>query len=184
MPLLPCPHCDQSVEVAISQAGSETTCGSCQQVLLIPKLGELRRLASESANKLPESGSRTSVQASAGSAKRLFFAVLLGIAGIATLVGLFCLFRYLAIEVPATTADHIAEVTAIYNNVPAGQLVREWQQMEKFDLDATGPYKYKRLQVEKAAWGAKGLAAVAVIVLAMSIALIIAKADKKSIATE
>ena len=42
--LLPCPHCDQSIEVGIPQAGQAVNCSACQQQTTAPRLGELRKL--------------------------------------------------------------------------------------------------------------------------------------------
>ncbi len=181
MPLLPCPHCDQKISVSISQAGTPVTCTNCQQVVEIPKLGELRQLASQADADNGAAATRTARGAvsDTNSGRRVLFAGLLAIAGVAAIVGLFCLVRYLAITVPATTENHVEEIERMYKQVSAAQLVREWQQMEKYGLDVASPYGYKKLAIEKEGWGRKGLACLAVIVTSIGFATVLGLTEAK-----
>lgn len=169
MPQLICPHCDQKISVAISQAGSKATCPSCQREVPIPTLRELRRLADLSENEEPSvsAGSIRRLTSESAVGRRIVFAILMLIAGTAAVAGLFSGIRYYAIETPATTEIHIAEIRRMYTEVPASQLVREWQQMEKFGLDTTSPYIYKTKAVEKASWGRNGLIGLSVFAISV-----------------
>lgn len=182
MPLISCPSCDQEISVVVSQAGSGVACPGCQKWIPIPNLGDLKRLA---AAEQMRSGSdteplRSAPSLDANTGRRIVFAGLMAIAGIAAIVGLFCFVRYLAIQVPATTETHIAEVERMYHQVSAAQLVREWQQMEKFGLEAVAPYQYKQLAVEKANWRRNSLICLAVFLLCSVIGTIIARSDSRS----
>jgi len=146
MPVLTCPHCSAPIDVPTSRAGSEIACPTCGQNLAVPKLGELRRLAAEN----PENPAPAPAESS--TAGRASFAGLMAVAAIALLATAFCFSRYVAIEVPITTEEHIAEIEQAYAEVPAGQLVREWQQLESFGPDAAFPYVYQQIANEKARW--------------------------------
>lgn len=181
MPLLPCPHCDQKVSVAISQAGSQVKCQGCQQVIPVPKLGELKRIASEEAasGMVSESVAANAISSDSQAGKRVLFGGLLAIAGVAAIVGLFCLVRYLSVDVPATTEMHIAEIDQVFHQSPAAQLVREFQEMEKFNLDASAPYNYKKLEKEKSRWARNSLIAAGVLGLSMAVAIYLGLSDKR-----
>lgn len=182
MPLLPCPSCDQKIPVVVSQAGSEITCPGCQKRISIPNLGDLKRLgasqAESSGEGVKEFRQKASSETSAG--RRVLFAALMAAAGTAAIVGIFCFVRYLAIQVPTNTEAHIAEIEGMYHQVSAAQLVREWQQMEKYGLDVVAPYQYKKLAIEKAGWGRNSLIALVVFVLCGGIATVIARSDSRS----
>jgi hypothetical protein len=180
MPLLPCPSCDQKISVVVSQAGSEIACPQCQKIVRIPNLGDLRRLAADSDTFAATANLRGSSTASPAIARRIVFAISLGIAGLATLVGGFCLVRYMNIEVPATTQSHIAEIEAMYPQASAAQLVREWQSMEKYSLEVTAPYNYKRTAIEKQSWLNRCLASLAVLAISMLSAITCGYLDSAS----
>ncbi|MGV3486170.1 MAG: hypothetical protein ACO1RT_17260, partial [Planctomycetaceae bacterium] len=115
-------------------------------------------------------GTRAPAATEASEGSRVLFGGLLAIAGIAALAGAFCLVRYLAVEVPMTTEGHIEEVAQVFKQVPPAQLVREWQQMEKYGLDVTSPYRYHKLAIEKANWGRNGLICLAILVASLGTA--------------
>jgi hypothetical protein len=152
MPLLPCPFCSTTVDVPTSRAGSEIDCPSCQKSIPVPKLGELRKLASQTTG----STANPSI-AGVGSGPRAAFALLMGIATIAIIGGSYCMVRFAAIDVPATTEDHIAEVEQMYSQIPAAQLVREWQELEDFSPEIAHPYVYQEIADEKSLWLRNGL---------------------------
>ncbi len=147
---LPCPACQQTISVTNSQAGSSTTCPHCGNAVSVPKLGDLRRLdeAAEPSTAALAAGDG----GEGGEIRRTAFAVLMALAGIAGLGGGFCAIRYWNVDVPATTEMHVEEVRATFKQVPASQLVREFQQMEKYGLEVSLPYTYKKLEIEKAGW--------------------------------
>ncbi len=145
---LPCPACQQILTVTNSQAGTTTTCSHCRAAVAVPKLGDLRRLVEAG----EPNGSVSSGSGDGLEFRRAAFAALMALAGIAGLGGGFCAIRYWNVEVPASTALHIEEVQTAFKQVPASQLVREYQQMEKYGLELGQPFTYKRLEVEKAGW--------------------------------
>jgi len=147
MPLLPCPFCSATVDVPTSRAGSEIDCPSCHKTIPVPKLGELRKLQSQTA----DSTAKPSI-AGGATGHRTAFALLMGIAAIAIVGGSYCMVRFAAIDVPATTEDHIAEIEQVYSQMPAAQLVREWQEMEDFSPEIAHPYVYQEIADEKAHW--------------------------------
>ena len=166
MPTLSCPHCSRPVEVATSRAGSDIQCPACDGTIAVPKLGELRQLENEQ--------SAAPVATTSGRiGGRVAFAVLLAIAAIAASIAAFCLIRYATIAVPETTEGHIASIEQLYSELSAAQLVREWQEMEKFTPETTGPYGYQRVAAEKAGWLHQGLTALAVAAVATIIAVVL-----------
>ena len=72
------------------------------------------------------------------------------------------------IDVPRTTEQHIEEIREQYRGLTAAELIREYEQMDRYDFDLVAPYNYKKLQIEKDRWGrnasiAGGVAALAFI---------------------
>ncbi len=162
MPLLPCPSCSATVDVPTSRAGSEMSCPSCNKTIQVPKLGELRKLESQAA--APATGGATGHRAA--------FALLMGIAAIAIVGASYCVVRFVAIEVPATTEQHIAEIDVAYSEMPVSQLVREWQEMEDFSPEMASPYVYQAVADEKSQWLQNALIGFAIAGLAGVIAFI------------
>jgi hypothetical protein len=76
----------------------------------------------------------------------------MAIAAIAIVGASYCVVRFAAIAVPATTEEHIAEVEQMYAQMPASQLVREWQEMEDFSPELASPYTYQLIADEKSQW--------------------------------
>lgn len=149
MHLLPCPSCQSSIEVSPSQAGDQAPCPSCHADVDIPKLGELRQLPlveqQATADAAPQS--QTSAARSAG------FLVLGLIATGSLLIAGFCGIRWVLIDVPNSTEEHISTLREQYKELSAAQLVREYEQMDEYDLDLSAPFEYKRIEKTKASWG-------------------------------
>ena len=78
-----------------------------------------------------------------------------------------------------TTQTHIQEVEKVFKQVPPAQLVREWQQMEKYGLDVATPYRYHKLAVEKASWARNGLICLAILMAAIAMATVIGLKDSR-----
>ena len=166
MPTFPCPHCSRPLEVATSRAGGEVPCPHCDRRVAVPKLGELRQLESAAARTAAATApAETSV------ARRIAFVTLLGVAAVAGLVGAFCIVRYAAITVPETTEGHLARIEEIYPQLSPAELVRDWQELEKFTPETTGPYVYQRIAAEKSGWLQQGLIGLAVAAIATPIAV-------------
>jgi len=156
MPFLPCPHCSAVIDVPVSRAGSELNCPTCQQLVAVPKLGELRKLdeASNAEVAVAAMGSSTG--------QRAIFALLLAISAVSAVAGTYCLVRYFAIEAPISTEHHIAQVEQAYGQISGAELVREWQEMEKFAPELSNRYVYQAIADERSGWLTKAVIGFAV----------------------
>lgn len=168
MPHLPCPHCSHTLEVAISRAGAEIPCPACGKTVSVPKLGQLRQLEGQD-----EAPAASAAASSAVLGRRVVFAALMAVAALAGCVAAFCFVRYAAIKPPMTTAEHIAEVEETYAQLPAAELVREWQQMDQFHPEIATPHRYKLVADEKAGWLQQGLIALSIAIIAALTATVI-----------
>lgn len=171
MPAFPCPSCGASFDVSASQAGSQTPCPHCGQTVSLPKLGELRRLDATAS----ESGAVTPSFSQAGSlsVSRVAFVACFFVAAIAAILGGFCLIRGWAITVPGSTSDHIAQIETYYPEIPAAQLVREWQQIESFSEELAMPYPYREIAAERSDWLRKGMLGMFVAAVVAGLAAVI-----------
>lgn len=152
MHLLPCPQCQTPLPVAPSQAGDRTSCPSCGGEVAIPTLGQLRRLpALEPGIDPPPENAPTSV--GGPTAKRVGFVVLAMIATATLLIAGFAAVRWSLIETPIDSQGHITELREAYKTLTPAELIREYEQMEKYALDLVVPYPYRTVAVEKERWG-------------------------------
>ena len=161
MHLLPCPSCQAAIPVSPSQAGDQTSCPSCQSRVDIPKLGELRQLPLSEEQSTPE-GSQGTDGAESSMARSAGFLVLGLIATASLLVAGFCGIRWVLIDVPNTTDEHIALMREEYRKLTAAELVREYEQMDRYGIELVMPYKYKEVQIKKDSWGRNASMAAAV----------------------
>ncbi len=149
MYLLNCAHCQVPTPVSPAQAGDELVCASCGKPVLVPKLGELKRLP------MTESPSTKAAppeeMSSAG--RTTGFVIFGGLATLCLLATAFCGIRWALISVPSDTQTHIEEMRQAYKVAASAQLVREWEEMEKYGVDIVSPYKYQRIANEKRRWG-------------------------------
>ncbi len=154
MHLLPCPACQSAIPVSPSQAGDQTRCPSCQELVDIPKLGHLRQLplaehengTKNAGNHLPGSRPESS------SGNRAAFLALAVIATLSLLIAGFSTVRWAMIETPKTTDEHLAEFHETYKTLNPAELIREYEQMEETGLDLPLPLLYKKNALQKAAW--------------------------------
>lgn len=162
MHLLSCPNCQAELLVTPAQAGDSIQCSKCQQLVAIPKLGELR--------KLPQTAPQTANDAAAASdgtrsvAGTIAFVALSLVAAAALLGAGYNGIRWAMIETKNTNETHLRDIEASYMKVEPAALVLEFEDMEKFSLDMVTPYKYQVIADEKSKWGwntvvASGLAA-------------------------
>lgn len=173
MPLISCPLCSATVDVPTSRAGSEIECPSCKQTIPVPKLGELRKLQLQnSAATSNTTAPRDTIARNAGAGQRVAFGMLMAVAALAIVGASYCMVRYFAIQVPATTEDHLAEVEELYPQMSAAQLVDEWKQMEDFSEQLARPYMYQVIAEEKSSWLINAMIGFAVAAIAAIIALI------------
>lgn len=166
MHLLPCPECEKQIPVSPSQAGDQATCSHCGQVVPIPKLGDLRQL--------PRAEETDSSKAAAGTTPREISTprragfLLFGLVAVASLlVAGFCGIRWFLIEAPSTAETSLESVREGYATIPAAQLIREFEDMERLTLELTRPYDYKLQQNERRAWGTRASIAGAVAAIAV-----------------
>jgi len=153
MHLLPCPHCDAKLSVAPSQAGDNMPCPECGQSVAIPSLGQIRQLpqAEQEASSTQSSGSAT--QSDVSAIRRAGF-LLFGLIAIGSLmIAAYSGIRWYLIDVPATTEEHIAMIREEYAEAPAAQLIREFEDMERYGLELATPYRYKVIENERNDWG-------------------------------
>jgi hypothetical protein len=149
---LPCPQCQTPIPVAPSQAGDRTPCPSCGGEVAIPTLGQLKRLpvSETGADEAPQS----ELTSTGGpTAKRVGFVVLAMIATATLLIAGFAAIRWSLIETPITSEGHINELREAYKTLTPAELIREYEQMEKYALDMVVPYPYQTVALEKARWG-------------------------------
>lgn len=131
--------------------------------MAVPKLGELRRLppSEESPRDTIPRNNESSVGAG------IVFAVL-GLIAIASLLAAgYSGIRWATVktsstteelpenneERPENTEEHLELMREILDKSPPASMIREFEDMEKFSLDITAPYGYKRMENEKTKWG-------------------------------
>ena len=172
MYLLPCPSCDASLSVSPSQAGDAIPCPSCEQIVQIPKLGELRQLPEAESPRSP--ASRSAAQNERGIVQRISF-VVLGLIGTASLlIAGFSTVRWAYIKVEKTTEGHVQKYQEAYESATAADLLREYEQMDQFGLDIAMPHDYKAIETKKERWGRIAMisGAIGVIGLGLGIGLL------------
>ena len=88
------------------------------------------------------------------------------------LIAAFCTVRWALIEVPMTTEGHIVQVKETYAELSGAELIREWEDMEKYGVALTAPFEYRQIELTKQGWGRDamisgsiGLAALAVMLI-------------------
>jgi hypothetical protein len=124
-------------------------------------LGQLRRLPL--AEEAPAADPKSPPEQIESSLLRRAGFVCLGLVATASLlVAGFCGIRWGLVEVPSTTEQHIARYRAEYAKLTAAELIREYEDMEKYGLDLTVPYRYKQAELEKKEWGRNASIAAAV----------------------
>jgi hypothetical protein len=177
MYLLPCPHCQEPIEVAPSHAGDDATCTACSATVPIPKLGELRQLprADEAS-----SGDVAPGSVADSSGQQIGAAILGMIALVGILIGGYTAIRWFLIETPTTTQEHIDELTVAYNEANAAVLIREFENMEEMGLDLTAKYKYKTIALEKARWGWTALISGGLALIAAVTAMMLASTGRST----
>lgn len=174
MPVLSCPACAAAIDVAISSAGSEVVCPQCQSTVAVPKLGELRKLAERSspaASDQAASTTQTLDRDDAAAPWRVGFTALAAVTAVAIVLAGYCLMRWAAIEVPATTEAHIASVEQGYLHSPPAELIHDWQELEVYRPEFAGPYQYQAIANTRADWLHKGITAAVIAALAAAAAL-------------
>ena len=166
MHLLPCTECENEIPVSPSQAGDQVTCAKCGYVVAIPKLGDLRQLPR--APEVESGSSRAPATAGEFSIVRRAGFLACGMIAVASLlIAGFCGIRWFLIDASVTTEQNLQSVRDKYETIPAAQLIREFEDMEKLTLELTRPYDYKLQQNERTAWGNRASIAAAGAALAV-----------------
>lgn len=177
MHLLPCPHCQHTIEVAPSQAGGQMTCPQCQRPIEIPTLGRLRQLPASGSR--PTEVSPSPVAESAGpSGRRLGFVAMGVIATASLLIAGFAAVRWASIDASVTTEAHIRDEMQDFRRVAPAELIRVYEDMEKNSLDMPIPYEYHQKVLEKRDWGINAIVAAAIAAFAIIAAVLLA-ADRR-----
>lgn len=149
MYLLTCSHCQCSIPITPAQAGDETTCSSCGQLVQVPKLGELRQLPLAEKTAPPPDDTANTQSVGLNTA----FVILSSIATVSLLAAAFCGIRWSLIEVTNNTTQHVGELRQAYLDAKPAELIREWEAMEKSGTDIVFPYTYQKMADEKRRWG-------------------------------
>lgn len=175
MHLLSCPQCDASIPVSTSKAGQQIACPQCDCLVDVPKLGELRKapLADEAAQS-KDAGQVSDTGVSGG--KSVLFVGSSLIATACLLVAIYCGIRWVLIDVPMTTNQHIAVLKDELPKRTAAELIREYEDMEKFGPKITRPMNYKLIANDKSEWGFNTLVASSVGAICVLVAAVSAKA--------
>lgn len=168
---LPCGHCDQLIPVSPSKAGQSVECHHCGQTTLVPKLGELKKLAlaATEGEQVPIASGSPDTSASGSIA----FVALAMLATACLVIASFCGIRWFLIEVPSTTAKHIEATAAALKDASAAQLIVEYESIEEYGIDIDTPFTYQAIANTKAEWGfnaavAAGIGCLAVVGAAVS----------------
>lgn len=159
---LPCVRCQNKISVSPSKAGQEVECPECHATVQVPKLGQLRELP-RTESEIPKAASGKGLS-TAGS---IGFVVCGLLATACLLVAGLCGIRWYLIQPKSTTDDHIAMFQDAYEDAKAAQLIREYEDMEKIDIEIGGPYRYHVEQKQKDEWGFNALVAAGVGLLAV-----------------
>lgn len=161
---LPCNECDQPISVSASKAGQRIPCPQCGTEVVVPKLGELKRLPKASGG--PSSDTEGSANetdlgpsGNAASGSSIVFVTLAFLATACLIIAFYCGIRWFLIEVPTTTEQHIAATTAAMKKASAAQLIIEYESLEKFGIDVASPFPYQITANNKAKWGLNALVA-------------------------
>jgi hypothetical protein len=96
------------------------------------------------------------------------------------LVAGFCGIRWVLIDVPNTTQEHIASMREQYRELSAAELIREYEQMDRYGIELVTPYNYKQLQIKKDSWGRNASMAGAVAGLAFLGAFALAATGRRT----
>ncbi len=152
MYVLPCPHCETDLTVTPARAGDDLQCPQCEQTVRVPSLGKIKNL--------PRTDGMAAEKRSVEPARNgILFALCGAFATIALIIAGFCGIRYSLIEIPVTEQEHIDSLKKRYQAAGAAELIREYEEMEKFHLELATPYKYKRVETEKQGWGRNAILA-------------------------
>ncbi len=173
---LPCPHCQHSIQVAPSQAGDELACPSCGAVNQIPKLGDLRQLPQTTAN----AGISGPPAGEARVGRQIGFVVLSLLSLACLLIAVFCGIRWVNVDAPVTTEIHLQTIRDRYAELTPAELIREFEDLESYDLAIAAPYAYKQLRNRKNAWGRNALIATVFCVGCGITAMLLAGSGSKS----
>lgn len=139
--------------------------------MAIPKLGELRLLPNpDRSSAQPDDF----VSAETSAARSFGFLLFACLAAGSLIVGGFSGIRWFLTDVPLTTDRHIEELRTALKTADPANLIREYEDMEKYGLELPEPYKYKIAENAKRAWGRNALVAAAIGLVALLIASILA----------
>ncbi|WP_146399290.1 hypothetical protein [Planctomycetes bacterium CA13] len=140
-------------------------CSSCHQSVQVPKLGDLRQLAL--VDDAPASGEELASRNETGLAPRLGLVVLGLIATAALLTAGYTGLRWALVKVEHSTESHLSELRENYPMLSSAELIREYEDMEKNELELIQPYSYQVTQDEKDHWGRIAMVASTILLLAV-----------------
>ncbi|OUT58181.1 MAG: hypothetical protein CBB71_14205 [Rhodopirellula sp. TMED11] len=150
MHLLTCPDCQSQVPVAPARAGEQIPCPSCEAVIQVPKLGELRNLPRQEA---PVATTPKADQPRSNVAFASFFLLCV----LASMVTLFCGTMYLMSQAPVTTESFLADRKVDHQQASPADMVMEFNAMEERSLDVRIPYSFQTEVDVKQGWRNRSL---------------------------
>ena len=156
MYLLSCPNCQTGLTITPAQAGDTLSCPNCDSLVNVPKLGEIRQLPRSESEESPATKAKGSSM-SAGAT--VAFVLLSGIAVLAFIVAGYSTVRWANINPPITNDEFLARMEEDYKVADAAQLVREFEDMEKYSMDLIHPYQFQQQVDKKNRWGLNALIA-------------------------
>lgn len=170
MHLFRCPNCQRDLPVSPTQAGETIRCEGCLTDVALPRLGELRRLP-------PVDGGERHAADDPGPpvGARVAFGIFGGVAAVSLIVAAFAAVQALAVDVPRTTESHIEEIRETYSELTAAELIREYEDLQRYGIDLAIPLNYRVAELSRRKWLitggiALGIALVASLVAAATVA--------------
>ena len=159
---LPCPHCQHTIEIAVSKAGDQLACPSCGGGVKVPRLGDLKRLPRVDSDE----SNLAAAESASGKSPVMFIGTGL-VAVVALLAAGFCGLRWFLLEVPMTTEEHIRRYRQEYEQVMPAALINEYEDMEKYGPEMMMPNTYIKIAERKQQWGQSALASAGLGALAL-----------------
>ena len=175
MHLFRCPHCRRDLPVSTTQAGETIRCEGCHAEVTLPRLGELRRLPA-----VDGGGLQTADDAGPPMGARVAFGIFGGMAAIALIVAAFAIVQAVAVDVPKTTDSHIVEIGETYSGLTAAELIREYEDIQRYGIDLAIPLNYRVAELSRRKWLITGGIALGIALAASLVAAASAAAGRRA----
>lgn len=125
-------------------------------MIAVPTLGKLRDLPpADVSSSVADRGAGRSRDG--GNLPTVLFTALGLLAAGLFLAAAFCAVNWATISVPVTTESHIEQFRGAYQEVSSAQMIREWEDINKYGIDLPVPYQYRTMELDKQSWGRSAL---------------------------